>query len=328
VTPSAPAGAVRFLVVGSPRSGTTLVQRLACEIPGVAMPPETHFFTRFAVGLLTRHRFPLSGPELTAVVATFAAADAAHGLDVDVEAVVADLGGACGGPLELFTALVRQLAGPADVLGEKTPGHLVWWRPLSQAAPWMRFVVVVRDPRAVVGSSLEMPWRSDPTLPAWGDRMHLVFAALWSFFQGQVPLMQSRLGPDRCLVLRYEDVVVAPDATRARLAAFLGRPVGREPTPAPAGIVLPWESWKAGALGPVGEDRVTAWHEQLAPDRAAEIAALCRTGMRRFGYGDGRPSATEAAVRLARLGPLPLLGLARYGRGRRLHLKTVNGYTL
>ena len=35
---------VSFLMVGTPRSGTTLLQRLACELPGVGMPPETHFF--------------------------------------------------------------------------------------------------------------------------------------------------------------------------------------------------------------------------------------------------------------------------------------------
>lgn len=36
-----------FLIVGTPRSGTTLVQRLASELPGVAIPPETHFFSLF-----------------------------------------------------------------------------------------------------------------------------------------------------------------------------------------------------------------------------------------------------------------------------------------
>jgi hypothetical protein len=230
--------------------------------------------------------------------------------------------------MNLFAALVRHLAGPAEVWGEKTPGHLVWWRPISVAAPWMRFVVVVRDPRAVVASNLEMPWRTDPTLPSWGERMHLAFAELWSFFGGQIERLAGTLGPDRCLLLRYEDVVADPTRTRALVAAYLGRPAVEAPATAPAGIVLPWESWKADALGPVGEDRVAAWHEQLDGRRAAEIAALCRVGMRRFGYTDGLPSWSEARLRLARIGPAPLLRLARYARARRLHLKTVNSYSL
>ena len=146
MTEPVPPGAVGFLVVGSPRSGTTLVQRLACEIPGVRMPPETHFFTRFAIDLLAHHQFPVTGPELTDVVRHVAGDDPSTALDIDVDAVVAELDGICERPFDLFQALVRQLAGSAEVWGEKTPGHLVWWRPISKAAPWMRFVAVVRDP--------------------------------------------------------------------------------------------------------------------------------------------------------------------------------------
>ena len=33
---------------GTPRSGTIVTQRLCCELPGVVMPPETHFLHLFA----------------------------------------------------------------------------------------------------------------------------------------------------------------------------------------------------------------------------------------------------------------------------------------
>ena len=71
---------VRFLVVGSPRSGTTLVQRLACEIPGVRMPAETHFFSQFATGLLARRSFPLTGEALVDEIGRFASLDSSRGL--------------------------------------------------------------------------------------------------------------------------------------------------------------------------------------------------------------------------------------------------------
>ncbi len=322
-----PPGAVGFLVVGSPRSGTTVVQRLACEIPGVGMPPETHFFTRFATHLLTRYPFPLAPPELTEALHDFAGASHSDGLAIDVDAVVTDMGGTCRRPMDMFNALVHHLAGPADLWGEKTPNHLIWWKPISEAAPWMRFVAVVRDPRAVVASNLEMPWRTDRTLPPWGERMHLAFAELWSFFQGQVLRMARTLGPERSLVLRYEDVVADPDATRARLASFLGRPEGGDLQSVPSGIVLPWESWKTQALGPVGDDRVAAWQNQLDRGRASDIAVVCGPAMRRFAY-DGAPSWPATAVGWARIGPLPAARLARYARGRRLHLRTIETYSL
>jgi Sulfotransferase family len=328
MTVTTPPGSVGFLVVGSPRSGTTLVQRLACEIPGVGMPPETHFFSDFAAGLVTDHRFPLKGRELTDAVRNFAEAESSSGLDVDVDAVLVDMAGICLRPFDLFEALVRHLTGPAEIRGEKTPNHLVWWRPISVAAPWMRFVAVVRDPRAVVASNLEMPWRTDPTLPPWGDHMHLAFAELWRFFQNQVLAMGRALGPERCLVVRYEDVVKDPAATRVRLARFLDRPTDGSAQTAPAGIVLPWESWKAQALDPVADDRVTVWREQLDRRRATDIAAICRKPMVSFDYTVDVPPWWAEAATGARLGPVPWLRLARYARARRLRLRAIERYRL
>jgi hypothetical protein len=306
-------GRVGFLVVGSPRSGTTLVQRLACEIPGVRMPPETHFFSEFVSGLMARRRFPLDADAIADEMGRFLILDSARGLHVDTPALVRDLGGTCASPYALFDALVRQLAGPAEVWGEKTPDHLLWWRPLAQAAPWLRFVVVVRDPRAVVASNLAMPWRQDGRIPAWGEQVHLAFAALWARLQRQVMAMEHTVDPGRRLVLRYEDVVDDPDAARRRIAVFLGRPPDAGLQAPPEDMVLPWEGWKAAALGPVTADRVTSWHETLGARRAADVAALCRSGMRHFGY-DGAPGPVDAAVAWARLGPRNCARLVRYRR--------------
>ena len=69
---SIPTDRVGFLVVGSPRSGTTLLQRLSCEIEGVRMPPETHFFSDFVWGLVHRAKFPLPMPDLRKEIERFA----------------------------------------------------------------------------------------------------------------------------------------------------------------------------------------------------------------------------------------------------------------
>ena len=52
---------VDFLIVGTPRSGTTLVQRLACELPGVGMPRETEFWLGYRSSPLRTASFPLEG---------------------------------------------------------------------------------------------------------------------------------------------------------------------------------------------------------------------------------------------------------------------------
>jgi hypothetical protein len=302
---------VDFLVVGSARSGTTLVQRLACEIPGVRMPAETHFFSGYARDLFERVTFPLSGGALEREIGRFLDRENAFGLELDVKATVADLGGSCAGPFALFDALVRGLAGPAQVWGEKTPDHLLWWRPVSRAAPWLRFVLVVRDPRAVVASSMSVPWRDNPELSEWGTRVHLAMAQRWAIDQHQAAAMSAQLGPDRCLVVRYEDVVVNPGAARSAVAEFLGLPTGDTLQVPPSDIVHEWEPWKRRALEDVGDDRVAAWRTELTRRQAGDVAVVCRDGMGHFGYHP-RPGPARSSWATIRMGRRTRRELARF----------------
>lgn len=267
-------GDLSFLIVGTPRSGTTLVQRLACEVPGVAVPPETHFLYFFAADLYRRRSFPLDADGIREEISFYSGLDNSRDLEVDPGAVVAELGGRCGSILELFAALVRHLAGPADVYGEKTPAHVVWWESLAAAAPEMKFVAVVRHPAAVVAS-----W-----LAAWPHESWAAAAERWRLDQLHVAEMVDALGSERTLVLRYEDVVRAPEDARASLARFLDRDPP-EVVAAPDGqLYLPWETWKSRSLGPVDAARADAWRAALTPDQVAHVVHVCRAGMRRFGY--------------------------------------------
>ena len=201
----------------------------------------------------------------------------------------------------LFDDLVRRLAGPAEIWGEKTPGHLWWWRPISLAAPWMRFVLVVRDPRAVVASLLAMPWQEvdESALRALGGRLHMALAARWAFDQQIASALLRDLGPSRVLLLRYEDLVADPAAARSSIAGLLGplRPsapsvpsVSSAPSlpgrmqEAPASVVHEWEHWKKRAMGDVASDRLDSWRSELGTERAEEVAWVCRKQMPRFGY--------------------------------------------
>jgi len=278
------------------------------------MPPETHYFSQFAAGMLERHGFPLEEAELRAELDLFTELETSRGLEVDCEAVVADLDARCESPFALFEALVRDIAGPGEIWGEKTPDHLLWWRPIARAAPWMRFVVVVRDPRAVVASNLGMPWLDDPRVPAWGEQVHLAFAERWNCLERQAKKLCDELGPARSIVVRYEDVAADPDSERSRIAEFLGRPHPAQLQPVPQGIVLPWEPWKKEALGPVTSARLGAWHLDLGEQRATEVSALTRAGLRHLGYDEDVPSAVGALFTKIGLGPHALARLVRYRR--------------
>jgi hypothetical protein len=307
-----------FLVVGSPRSGTTLVQRLACELPGVRMPPETHFFGFFVLDLMRRRRFPLEGAGLREELKAFAAMPKSVELAPDVDAMFEALEGHAMRPADMFVALVGHLAGSAETLGEKSPEHLLWWRPVGRAFPRLRFVAVVRDPRAVVSSARAV----------WGDRGGSIAlrAERWAADQREVARALAALGTDRVLVLRYEDVVRDEAAARRTLGDFLRVPVPATvaSSPGPSRFLLPREWWKQRALEPVTDDRIDVWREGLTPDEAAFVTSVCRRGMQRFGYAQpgrrlpvpARPSIREAAGRL------------RFRASRIRHLARINRVTL
>ncbi|MDQ7904971.1 sulfotransferase [Phytohabitans sp. ZYX-F-186] len=304
--------ALSFLVVGTPRSGTTLTQRLCCELPGVAMPPETHFLHRYAPRLLARRRFPLSRGEVERELEDFRHLPTSAGLRLDTGEVLDLVGRRCDTLLDLFAAVVVALCPPAARYGEKTPEHLLWWRPLAEADPRLRLVGVVRDPRAVAVSHRSVPW---------GIEDATVLAEEWALDQRQLRAAARHLGPGRCLLLRYEDVVADPDGARERLAELLAvRPGGPAAAPPPAGIVHGWEWWKSSALQAVTTERTAAWREVLPPADIAAIEEVAGAEMAAYGYLDRPPArrrraGTEVRDRLsARLYRVRRLAPLAFGR--------------
>jgi hypothetical protein len=272
--------ALSFLLVGTPRSGTTVTQRLCCELAGVAMPPETHFLQLFAPRLLARRRLPLSHADVVEALDEFRALPTSAGLEVDTDLVLARLGGRCDRLIDLFAAVVVALcpSSGGTCYGEKTPEHLLWWRPLTAADPTLKIIGVVRDPRSVAVSHRAVPW---------GVRDAAELAEEWAFDQRQLLAASRTLGPQRCLVLRYEDVVADPRAAQLRIAGFLGAGAGAT-CAAPADIVHPWEWWKAQALAPVATTRTSAWPDSLDPVDVAAVEAVAGREMAAFGYPTSR----------------------------------------
>lgn len=252
---------------------------------------------------------------LTNEIETYSKRKNARELGLDPSTIVAEVSGATEQVFELFSAIVRTLAGPAIMYGEKSPRHLLWCRPLGRHFPHLKFIAVVRDPRAVVASSLKL---------SWNTKSHVVMAQWWSLDQRYVLRTQQKLGHDRVLVLRYEDVVSDAPATRTQIARFLGVPFdGRTGFVALRDIAMPRESWKANVVDPVDPERAVAWQAFLKSSEINDVTAVCRREMAAFGYYDGLPDRLTAYRRMAQFGPSQQVRRMRFSATRIIEVAKV-----
>jgi hypothetical protein len=218
-----------FFIVGCGRSGTTLLRNVLCSHPDVLIPPETSFFfwprshrpscpldagecrrlvrefrldatSRLRPGHFLRREIALLGTDWERVLGRFADRPPERRRPVDVfGAIVGDW--------------VRRQDKAVTVVGEKTPHHVFRMPVILASLPEARFIHVVRDPRAVVPSLLEMPWVNEGV---WGASMR------WRNSVEAARRHAAGLAADRFLEVRYEDLVADLPAVARRVAEFLG----------------------------------------------------------------------------------------------------------
>lgn len=186
-------------VVGAPRSGTTWLQVLLEQHPGVATCPETHLFDGYVAPLYERWRWEAEN-ELS-------------GLSVVLDDDDLD---------DLARAFVqgvrdRLIEGrDARVFVEKTPQHALHAGLAARLFPSARFLHVVRDPRDVVASLLAA---SDGWGSAWAPAGPAEAAQLW---RRHVEGAREAGGPERRREVRFADLKRETAATLAGVYEWIG----------------------------------------------------------------------------------------------------------
>lgn len=265
-----------IFIVGCPRSGTTLLQRILDAHSEVAIAPETHFMRRF---WLNRSRYgDLNADEnFRQLVDDIIAApefsdyglqqDEVRGAMASCERTIADV----------FATLLLTIrdSREARIVGEKTPNHVFFIDQIKTFFPSAHFVHIVRDPRSVINSWSRLPWTSGT---AWQDavrwRRHIRAADKYSGASLET--------------IRYEDLVCQPVQSVQRLCQRLG--IKYEP-----GMLNYWETpllafdlarepWKGRALQPIDTSLATSWRHELTQAEIAQVEAVAWKEMLHHGY--------------------------------------------
>lgn len=265
-------------IVGMPRSGTTLLRSALTSHPAIRIGPETHFLSHWVPRFGGEIRTP---EDFERFWAAFRESRPFEELDLDAEVMYRALtANGTPGFRDVLRGLLAEDArrhGKAR-WGEKTPAHHAHLDTLLDWFPDARVLYVVRDPRAVTASLMDVPWAE--------SRIE-VHAGRW---RDSVRILRQWEGDARVLVVYYEALVTDAEATLRGICDFIGEPfdeamLSRRDTAltevGPAGWV---RQHKRRAMGPITPSSLTRWRSRLSHRQVATVEYLTRRGMRRHGY--------------------------------------------
>jgi len=278
-------------VGGSQRSGTTLLQTILCA-SGATNPMigEAKYFRQLVQAYVFGKR-------------QFSAETRDYFTDVE------ELRAFHAGLLQGFLARTLARFAGAQHLVLKEPHLTMLFPEVGELLPAARFVCVVRDPRDVIASMVVVGRK----LAAQGnadDPMGRMFvkrdmgALSRHYLSFYVPALRSASPGfmERCLFLRYEDLVQKPEEALARVAEFTGLNLsGLDAAADPGTGQVDFEAvnayrkaWVTKLYGKKADaSRIGAFRKILKPAEIAGIVQNCRGLMTRFNYpfGAGRGKA-------------------------------------
>ncbi|MDJ0788587.1 MAG: sulfotransferase [Myxococcota bacterium] len=123
------------------------------------------------------------------------------------------------------------LAASARIWGYKCPGEFTHVDQLIEHYPDARFIYLMRDPTNVLASYKNIAGSTDGTP---GQYHPVVYASYWRSAASAYRRHVERYGPERVMLVRFEDLVADPKGQADRIADFIGTERAREiDTPAP-----------------------------------------------------------------------------------------------
>jgi len=214
-------------IVGCPRSGTTLLQRMINAHPQIAIIFETKWIPRLFEERKGLTREGLITPELIPHLLAQRDFDRLHIdrkqleklLEADSQATYAN-----------FVSHIFDLYGERrgkSLVGDKTPGYVRRMNTLHTLWPRARFVHLVRDGRDVFLSTTDWPKgqaKRPAVFAAWKDDAATTAAFWWELNVRLGRAVGNLLGPELYYEVRYESLVRNPVEECIALCAFLGLP--------------------------------------------------------------------------------------------------------
>jgi hypothetical protein len=298
-----------LFIVGCPRSGTTLLQRLVDSHPQMAVTPETHWIPRWfhkkpgkglPDGLVTKKflRKLLDNPRFLE-------------LGIKLDEVAKPIAGGERIPYDRFISSLFDLYGQRrgkPIVGDKTPGYARELPTLHLLWPSARFVHLIRDGRDVCLSILNWEraksWKTGEgaaRFRTWPQDPVGTAALWWEWHVRLAREAGQQVGTGLYHELRYESLVARPSDECRALCEFLGVPYDdhmvrsyqeRAMVGPGEGTKHPWMPITPG---------LRDWRSQMPPESVEHFEAIAGAMLDELGYPRAaprpRPHELEDAAR-------------------------------
>ncbi|MEA5462454.1 sulfotransferase family protein [Leptothoe sp. PORK10 BA2] len=272
-----------IFIVGMPRSGTTLLTTILSAHPRIAVSPESHFLTYWVP---TYGHLKLDQPgEFQQFWQVLSQSQRFSYFDIEPDTTLTNIL-AKGSPSHgtLFAGWLETYAQRCHKprWGEKTPLHYQHLAKLLEWFPQAQVLWMLRDPRAVTASLLNMTWAS--------NYVH-VHAEQWH--QSTQLYEQNWHSDPRVKLVRYEDLVHQPESVLEGIFEFLNEDYPRGVWTQRSTQTMPIvnrEGWALAhlnqALQPLETRAVDKWKQQLWPHHVAIVNSVTNRLQQQYGYTD------------------------------------------
>jgi len=213
-------------IVGAPRAGTTLLQSILCKLEQYFPIPETHFFSKVAVGFPEQNLNEFQKKKLLRIL------KGKSKIKIDEAELL---------PISSKKAIFEFIIGcynknNKNTFLEKTPRHIFHYSEIMNHYPDARFICMIREPRNTVSSILQMRPEINKSITR--------VAFLYNKIANRILTISKNRN---VFIVRYEDLVSDTKETLYDICKYLRLPYNSnliEDVAAPPEIISSHERWK------------------------------------------------------------------------------------
>ncbi len=272
-----------FFIVGTSRSGSTLLQSMLSSHSEIVIPPETHFFHSSSELELKyaksgdkkdfkKQLFDFWYDQKTRIRDLGLIKEKAQKLSEQLE---------LNEPSDLFTMqlTIYRKEREKSIVGEKTPRHIMQVQEILKTYPKARIISMFRDPRAAAWSEIKAHF---------GSPSVYVTTRRWRKYVEMHQQLESQLPREQYMMLRYQDLIEDSEGMLKRICDFLGVDFQSQMLEyykrEEKGFAEGEKAWKKGTLKPIQKHKNEEWKSALKPWQIALVERTAGSKLEELGY--------------------------------------------